>query len=68
MGCGQNKYEERKMRLNLQFMMGLKEGSRAYLKTQHENQMEIQVLTREPNKGRHYRTSYDLKTEWLLSN
>jgi hypothetical protein len=41
MGCDLNKYEERKMRLNLQFMVGLKEGSQAYRKTQHEHQMEI---------------------------
>jgi hypothetical protein len=30
MGCVQNIDEERKMRLDLQFMMGLKEGSQAY--------------------------------------
>jgi hypothetical protein len=30
MGYGQNIDEERKMRLNLQVMVGLKEGSRAY--------------------------------------
>jgi hypothetical protein len=30
MGCGQNIDEERKMRLNLQVMVGLKEGSWAY--------------------------------------
>jgi hypothetical protein len=54
MGCGQNIDEERRMRLNLQVMEGLKEGSWAYGKMQHGNQMEIRVLTRVPMKGRHY--------------
>jgi hypothetical protein len=67
MGCGQNIDEERRMRLNLQVMVGLKEGSQAYGKTQHGNQMEIQVLTRVPMKGRHYQTSYNMQKEWLRS-
>jgi hypothetical protein len=39
MGYGQNIDEERRMRLNLQVMVGLKEGSRAYGK----------ITTWEPN-------------------
>jgi len=66
-GYGHNIDEERKLRLNIQVMERLKEGSQAYGKTQHGNQMEIQVLTKVPMKGRNYRTNYDMQKEWLMS-
>jgi hypothetical protein len=66
-GCGHNIDEERRMRLNLQVMAGIKEGSRAYGKMQHEHQMEIEVLIRAPMIGRKYRTSYNMQKEWLSS-
>jgi hypothetical protein len=47
-------------------MAGLKEGSRAYEKTHHGHQMEIQVLTRAPMNGRNYQTSNDIQKEWLV--
>jgi hypothetical protein len=51
MGYGQNIDEERKMRLNLQVMVGLKEGSGPMEKSQHGHQMEIWVLTRGSHEG-----------------
>jgi hypothetical protein len=66
-GYGQHIDGERKMRLNIQVMKGLKEGSKADEKMQHGHQMEIWVLTRAPMKGRHYRPSYNMKKEWLMS-
>jgi hypothetical protein len=44
-------------------MAGLKEGSWAYKKSQHEHQMEIQVLNMAPMKRRHYQTGYDMEME-----
>jgi hypothetical protein len=55
------------MRLNLQVMVGLKEGSWAYEKMQHGHQMEIHVITSEPMMGRNYRTNYNVQKEWLVS-
>jgi hypothetical protein len=55
------------MRLNIQVMMGLKDGSRAYRKFHHGHQMTIQVITRAPMNGRNYQTSYEMQKEWLRS-
>jgi hypothetical protein len=66
-GHGQNIDEERKMRLNLQFMIGIKEGSWAYGKMQHGHQKKHQVITMAPVKGRQCQTNYNMEKEWLRS-